>query len=102
MRITAPAVVVLLLVASRSAPAKPTLDWRGYGSDPQHSAIATVAGRRPLHVRWSTPVDLQPQYSGNLLFIHYGSPLVTRRNTVVVTVKVGAADGFRLEGRRGD
>ena len=84
------------------AGAKPTLDWPGYGHDPQHSGVSSVAGRRPLHIRWSTPVDLQPQYNGDLLLIHYGSPLITRRNTVVVTVKVGATDGFRLEGRRGD
>jgi len=102
MRLPIAAILATLLTTSVAALAKPTLDWPGYGHDPQHSGISTVAGRRPLHVRWSTPVDLQPQYNGDLLLIHYGSPLITRRNTVVVTVKVGATDGFRLEGHRGD
>jgi hypothetical protein len=102
MRLAIVAVLALLVSTSRPVAARPALDWPGYGHDPQHSGVSSVAGRRPLHVRWSTPVDLQPQYTANLLYIHYGSPLITRRNTVVVTVKVGATDGFRLEGRRGD
>lgn len=78
-------------------------DWPGYGRDAQHAAVTPVAAQRPLRVRWSTPVDLDPQYTwGTHLLIHYGSPLVTRRNTAIVTVKTGATGGFRLEGRRGD
>jgi len=94
--------VTLCLSVTHPASARPPRDWPGYGRDPQHSAVATVTGRRPLHVRWSTPVDLAPQYWGTSLLVHYGSPLATRRNTVVVTVKTGATDGFRIEGRRGD
>ena len=45
------------------------------------------------------PVDLAPQYSGSSLLIHYGSPLVTRLNTLIVPVKTGANDGFRIEAR---
>ncbi len=48
------------------------------------------------------PVDLQPQYSGNgSLLIHYGSPLITSANTVIVPVKTGATSGFRVEARAG-
>jgi hypothetical protein len=101
-RLVVTAIVVLIAGAGARSWARPTPDWPGYGRDPQHSGIATVAGQRPLHVRWSTPVDLAPQYTGETLYIHYGSPLITRRNTVIVTVKVGATDGFRLEGHRGD
>ena len=33
---------------------------------------------QPLQaIRWSTPVDLAPQLSGNDLLAHYGSPLVS-------------------------
>jgi hypothetical protein len=52
-------------------------------------------------VRWQTPVDLQPQYSGTRLLVHYGSPTITDANTVVVPVKTGAANGFRIDARDG-
>ena len=42
-----------------------------------------------------------PQYVGTFLLIHYGSPLATRKNTIVVPVKTGATGGFRVEGRQG-
>jgi hypothetical protein len=35
------------------------------------------------------------------LFIHYGSPLITRSNTVIVPVKTTAAGGFRIESHVG-
>jgi hypothetical protein len=50
---------------------------------------------------WHTPVDLNPQYSGSELLIHYGSPLITRSNTVIVPVKTGAAGGFEVEALAG-
>lgn len=32
------------------------------------------------------------------MLIHYGAPLVTANNTVIVTVKTGASGGFRVDG----
>src|SRR5262249_50103231 len=97
-----PLVVAALVVAFHpSANGRTSVDWTGYGRDSQHTAVSGVPGQRPLHVRWSTALDLAPQYFGDDLLIHYGSPLVTRRNTVIVTVKTGTTDGFRLEGRAG-
>ncbi len=54
---------------------------------------------RSEQIRWQMPVDLMPHYNGNDLLIHYGSPLVTRQNTVLVPVKTGTTDGFRVEAR---
>lgn len=96
--------LAVALVPGTGAPvaARPPLDWPGYGRDAQHTALTTAVAQHPLRIRWTTPVDLNPQSWGSFLLIHYGSPLVTRRNIVVVTVKTGATDSFRFEGRRGD
>src|SRR5262245_26346540 len=75
--------------------------WFGYGRDAQHSALGEVASQTFNQVRWLTPVDLAPQYSGSALLIHYGSPVISAHNTVVVPVKTGTAGGFRVEARLG-
>lgn len=77
------------------------LSWSGHGHDPQHSGLSAVASQPLDRIRWQTPVDLDPQYTGTTLYIHYGSPLITRQNTVILPVKTGATDGFRIEARAG-
>src|SRR5947209_6573062 len=63
--------------------------WSGYGGNGQHTALSTVASQPLEAIRWQTPVDLQPQYQGSDLLIHYGEPMVTGANTVLVPVKTG-------------
>jgi len=76
--------------------------WFSYGHDPQHTAQSAIASQDLGHITWSTPVDLAPQYSsGGALLTHYGSPVVTTHNTVVIPVKTGATSGYRVEGRNG-
>lgn len=76
--------------------------WWGHGRDAQHGAQAATATQTLSRVQWSTPVDLQPQYTGSgSLLIHYGSPVATAKNTIIIPVKTGAAGGFRVEGRAG-
>jgi hypothetical protein len=75
--------------------------WPGYARDAQHSALGAIASQPFNQLRWFTPVDLAPQYSNGRLLIHYGTPVISAHNTVVVPVKTGAAGGFRLEGRLG-
>jgi Ca2+-binding RTX toxin-like protein len=72
--------------------------WSGYALNAQHTAESPAASQALQAIRWQTPVDLNPQYSGNDLLIHYGSPLVTPANTVIVPVKTGATNGFEIEG----
>lgn len=77
--------------------------WNGFAGNAQHAAVAGVAAQPLSRIRWQMPVDLNPQYtSGGALLIHYGSPLISKRNTVIVPVKVGATDGFQVEGRDGN
>jgi hypothetical protein len=75
--------------------------WQSYGHDPQHTGISQLASVPLDLVRWSTPVDLHPQYSGGDLLIHYGSPLVTAANTVIVPLKTGTTSGFAVEAFHG-
>src|SRR5205085_4385535 len=84
------------VVADAQTPA-----WMGYGRDAQHTAISPFASQPLKNIHWQTPVDLSPQYSGNDLFIHYGSPVITQANTVILPLKTGATGGFAVEGLSG-
>lgn len=76
--------------------------WQGFGRDAQHTAMSAIATQDLSRIAWTAAVDLAPQYtsSGGLL-THYGSPVVSNRNTIVLPVKTGATDGFRIEARSG-
>jgi len=80
----------------------PSPAWQGLGRDAQHSAASPTASQPLGRIRWQTAVDLAPQFVQNELLIHYGSPLITAGNTVIVPVKTGALDGFRVEARGSD
>jgi len=75
--------------------------WNNYARDAQHTAQSSVPAQALSRIRWSTPVDLAPQYSQGALLIHYGSPLLTATNTVIVPVKTGATGGFAVEAHDG-
>lgn len=93
------AVVILISAISSQTMAQ---GWPGYGHDAQHSNLAVRASQIPQKIRWSTAVDLVPPYSGNGdLYIHYGTPVITRFNTVLVPVKTTGAGDYRVEAHRG-
>ncbi|WLI88983.1 hypothetical protein Q4S45_20110 [Massilia sp. R2A-15] len=76
--------------------------WLGYGGDAQHTALAQVQTQALSRIVWQTPVDVAPQYSTQgYLLVHYGSPAITSKNTVLVPVKRGAANTFRVEAHNG-
>jgi hypothetical protein len=79
----------------------PTAFWGSFAGTAQHTAQAPVTSAPLNQILWQTDVDLHPQYSGGDLLIHYGSPLLTQANTLIVPVKTGTADGFRVEGHSG-
>ena len=69
-----------------------------FGGNAQHTSLYAGPSQDLNQILWQTPVDLNPQYqSGGSLLIHYGAPLVTAGNTVIVPVKTGATDGFEVQ-----
>jgi hypothetical protein len=75
--------------------------WFAFARNAQHSALSEIASQPLTTVWWSTPVDLAPPYgSGGSLLAHYGSPVITRQNTVVLAVNQGG-NAFRIEARIG-
>jgi hypothetical protein len=93
--------------SSEVAPPIPVLPivgpaWWNFGRDAQHSAISGVATQPLNRIVWQTRVDLVPTLSPNgSLLIHYGSPVITARNTVLVPVKIAAPAAYRVEARSG-
>jgi hypothetical protein len=76
--------------------------WLGFGADSQHAATAQVATQELSRIVWKTPVDMAPQYSPQgYLLVHYGSPAITSKNTVLVPVKRAAQELYRIEARAG-
>src|SRR6516165_5183300 len=70
--------------------------WPSFARDSFHRATSPVASQLPQAILWSTTVDLNPPFFG-ILTAHYGSPVITPNNTVIVPVKVGFDDTFRIE-----
>lgn len=76
--------------------------WACYAGSAQHRSIASAKAQPLNRVLWSTPVDIAPAYeTGGVLTAHYGSPVITRANTVIVPVKTGLYDGFKVEAHNG-
>jgi hypothetical protein len=83
--------------------------WTNFAKSEHHDASSTTASQALNGIHWQTPVDLHPpdsvrhpediQGGGEELLIHYGTPLITAANTVIVPVKTGAAGGFRVDAR---
>ena len=83
--------LVVVWLTGISAAGSSQVIWQGLGANPQHAGVSTVGARHLDRIIWKMPVDLAPQYQGGDLFIHYGSPVITSANTVVVPVKTGAS-----------
>jgi hypothetical protein len=78
--------------------------WPGYGNDSHHSTISHTAVSPLQSILWQTPVDQHPPYNNGELFIHYGTPLITAHNTVIVTVQTSSDSSnetFQIEGHDG-
>src|SRR5262250_3921507 len=69
-------------------------EWSTHAHDAQHSGVSPVPSQKLAKIHWQVPVDLAlPE--GEIL-IHYGSPVITAKNTVIVPVKTGTSS-FRVQ-----
>jgi hypothetical protein len=75
--------------------------WNSFARDPQHTAESAIATQDLNRIAWNSPVDLAPGLTDGELLAHYGSPVVSAFNTVVMPVKTGPSGGFRFEARSG-
>ena len=66
-----------------------------FGGDAQHTGRFTAPAQNLSLLKWSTDIDFN---AGAIA--HYGSPLVTANNTVLVPVKT-ATNGFRIDAFNG-
>jgi hypothetical protein len=67
-----------------------------FAGNSQHTAIFEPAARELNGIRWTTSIDL----NNTGAFAHYGAPLITPANTVLVPVKT-ATDGFQINAFNG-
>jgi hypothetical protein len=75
--------------------------WTTGSRDAQHTGVSSISSQPLRRIHWQSPVDVQLQLNSGEILVHYGSPLITAQNTVIVPVKTGASDGFRVEARSG-
>jgi hypothetical protein len=61
-----------------------------FAGDAQHTALFSAPAQHLNAIRWTTPIDTH--YTG---YAHYGAPLITASNTVLVPAKISAT-GFKV------
>jgi hypothetical protein len=72
------------------------VEWAGFAGNAQHTAIASEQPQRFERIRWRAKVDLHPVLVHGALQIHYGSPMITAANAVLVPTRVSTKAGFRV------
>lgn len=86
------ALLALLLSCVVFAPHR-ALGQSTFAGNAQHTSSYLPPAQNLNAIKWSTSIDLNN--TGAL--IHYGAPLITAANTVIVPVKTGATDGFQVK-----
>lgn len=84
--------VCLLVFTSEKVFAQATT----FAGNAQHTSIYSAPAQNLNAIKWSTTIDFN-----NTTIAHYGSPLVTANNTVLVPVKT-AGNGFRVDAFNGN
>ncbi|MBI3406966.1 MAG: Ig-like domain repeat protein [Planctomycetes bacterium] len=68
-----------------------------FAGNAQHTGLYTTPAQDLNAIHWQTKIDLNEVH----VDIHYGTPLVTAANTVIVPVKTGPSDGFQVSAFNG-
>lgn len=79
--------------------------WYGYARDAQHSDLALTVAQGGVaatsnlgQIAWETSIDTAVDTT---TAIHYGSPMITAKNTVLVPVKTATGGSFQVQARTG-
>jgi hypothetical protein len=70
--------------------------WSGYGHDAQHTGVSPVASQPLNKVHWSTSIDTVLQGQPGPLYIHYGTPVITTGNTVLVPQRTSTNNTYQI------
>src|SRR5437868_567081 len=84
------AIAVLGFLVPRAGAQAPT-----FAANAQHTGLYTAPAQHLDRIRWSTSVNL----ANTGAYAHYGAPLITASNTVIVPVKT--ATGFQVSAFEG-
>ncbi len=63
-----------------------SIAWGGYGNDSQHAAQATAAAQSLQQIHWQATIDEASHQAGGTILTHFGSPVITGANTVIVPI----------------
>jgi Bacterial Ig-like domain (group 3) len=80
-----------LLISPRAVAQAPT-----FAGNAQHTSIYDAPAQDLNTIKWSTTIDFHPT-----TIAHYGAPVITANNTVMVPVKT-STDGFRVDAFNGN
>src|SRR5215831_10016863 len=83
-------------IAGAGHPRGGAVEWAGFAANARHTAVARKRPQPFRQIRWRAKVDLAPAVIFGELLIHYGSPMITAANTVLVPTRISAKAGFRI------
>jgi hypothetical protein len=89
-----------VLAAVLCLPAALPAQWTTIGHDAQHTGQSAKAAQNFNRIKWQTPVDQILVGTPGDLLIHYGTPVITAANTVLLPVRT-LADTMQVEARSG-
>jgi hypothetical protein len=81
---------------SRAGDSKAAVEWAGFAGNAQHTAVASTPAQPFTRIRWREKVDRAAPSVQRSDLSHYGSPMITAANTVLVPTRIRAKSGFRV------